>query len=248
MRIIKTILVLTVAFALSACVTSPSEPHAQPRTITVAGDAEIRVVPDEVILTVGVETWDEDLDDAKEENDDIVQKLLNLVGDYDIDPKHVQTDYVNIEPRYDDYGRDDFIGYFVRKTIVITLRDISQFEDVLSSALEAGANYVHGVDFRTTELRKHRDEARALAIQAAEEKATDLAGELGQKVGEPIMIREDRNWWWSGYSSWWGSRWGGGMAQNVIQNVGEGAFDSEGVTAPGQISVNASVTVEFELK
>lgn len=247
MRIIKIVLVLVVAFSLSACVSS-QEANPSPRTITVSGDAEVRVVPDEVILTVGVETWDEDLDTAKEENDDIVQKLLNLVDGYDIDPKLVQTDYVNIEPRYDDYGRDDFIGYFVRKTIVVTLRDITQFEDVLSSALEAGANYVHGVDFRTTALRKNRDEARALAIHAAEEKATDLAGELDQKVGEPIMIREDRNWWWSGYSSWWGSRWGGGMAQNVIQNVGEGAFDSEGVTAPGQISVNASVTVEFELK
>ena len=247
MRVVRIVLLLIIVLSLASCINS-QEARPDTRSITVSGDAEVRVVPDEVILTVGVETWDEGLDAAKEENDDIVRKLLDIADDYDIDPKHIQTDYVNIEPRYDDYSKDDFIGYFVRKTIVITLRDISKFEEVLSSALGAGANYVHGVEFRTTELRIHRDEARALAIQAAEEKATDLAGELNQKLGEPIMIREDRNWWWSGYSSWWGSRWGGGMAQNVIQNVGEGTFDSEGVTAPGQISVNASVTVEFELK
>ncbi|MEJ2211004.1 MAG: SIMPL domain-containing protein [Anaerolineae bacterium] len=32
-----------------------------PRTVTVTGEAEVRVVPDEVILTLGVETWDKDL-------------------------------------------------------------------------------------------------------------------------------------------------------------------------------------------
>ncbi|MGD9147624.1 MAG: hypothetical protein PVI80_18800, partial [Anaerolineae bacterium] len=29
----------------------------EPGLITVTGDAEVRVVPDEVILTLGIETW-----------------------------------------------------------------------------------------------------------------------------------------------------------------------------------------------
>jgi len=68
---------------------------------------------------------------------------------------------MNIAPRYKDYWRkDEFIGYFVRKNISITLKDVSKFEQLLSNVLQAGVNYVHGIDFRTTELRKHRDEAR----------------------------------------------------------------------------------------
>jgi len=219
----------------------------EPRLVTVTGDAEVRVVPDEVILTLGVETWDKDLTAAKTENDQRVQRILQLARKFEIESKHVQTDFISIEPRYEEqWEHRNFIGYFVRKTVVITLRNISRFEDLLSAAL-ADANYVLGVEFRTTELRKHRDEARALAIKAAREKANDLAGELGQKAGQPHSIREDQTWWWSGYGSVWGSRWGGMMTQNVMQTAG-GPATPETSIAPGQITVSARVTVSFELQ
>ena len=161
----------------------------------------------------------------------------------------MQTDYVNIEPRYRNgyYEASDFIGYFVNKTIVVTLRDLDKFEDLLAGSLEAGVNYVHGIQFRTTELRKHRDEARALAIRAAREKAEAMAGELGQEVGQPRQISEEQSGWWSGYNAWWGSRWGSGMAQNVIQEMGTGGMAADGSLAPGQINVNARVSVTFEI-
>jgi uncharacterized protein YggE len=222
----------------------------EPGLITATGDAEVRVAPDEVILTLGVETWDKDLSKAKRENDKRVKAVLDLAKTYGVESKYIQTDHISIEPRYrDNYMQEDFIGYFVRKTIVITLKDISQFEDLLTSALEAGVNYVHGIQFRTTELRQHRDEARALAIKAAQEKANALAGELDQRVGKPRTIQEDQVGWWSWYNAWWGAHWSGGpAAQNVIQEVGGESFMSEGVLAPGQITVKARVTVTFELE
>jgi uncharacterized protein YggE len=203
-----------------------------------------------VVLTLGVETWDKDLDIAKKQNDARVEKILALAKQYKIEPKLVQTDHLSIEPRYKNgYTREEFIGYFVRKTIVFTLRDTSKFEDVLSSALEVGANYVHGVQFRTTKLREYRDQARALAIQAAKEKAKALAKELGQKIGKPYSINEEHSGWWHWYNSSWGSRWGGqSMTQNVIQSTGGGLIEGEGSIALGQISVNARVRVSFELR
>ena len=52
-----TIAALLSVFSLSAWTGNQME-LAQPGVITVTGEAEIRVVPDEVILTLGVETWD----------------------------------------------------------------------------------------------------------------------------------------------------------------------------------------------
>ncbi len=219
-----------------------------PRSVTTTGDAEVRVPPDEVVITLGVETSDKDLDRAKEENDRKVRQVLSVATRYGIEAQHIQTEHISIEPRYSDsYEQKDFIGYFVRKTVVITLRDIDKFEGLLSDVLKGGVNYVHGVEFRTTELRKHRDEARALAIRAAREKAQALAAELGQQVGQPLTIQEDQGGWWSSYGAWWGSRWGS-VAQNVSQNTGGGSLSPDGTVAPGQISVNARVTVQFELK
>ena len=140
------------------------------------------------------------------------------------------------------------MGYFVRKTIVVTLKDLKQFESLLSAALQAGANYVHGIQFRTTKMRRHRDEARNLAIKAAGEKAHAMAAALNQTVGRPHTIRENHAGWWSWYNASWGSRWNGAMAQNVIQNAGNAPSNSGDVVAPGQLSVTAQVSVSFELQ
>jgi uncharacterized protein YggE len=248
----KAVALLAVAVLLIlalAAWTQDAVPSSTPRTVTVTGEAEVRVVPDEVILTLGVETWDKNLARAKEQNDRIVGQVLALAGEYDVPAEHVQTDYVSIDPRYRDgyYEERDFIGYFVRKNVVVTLRDLALFEPLLSDALEAGVNYVHGVEFRTTELRQHRDEARALAIQAAREKAVALAGALDQDVGRPLTIQEQQAGWWSSYNAWWGSSWGTGMSQNVIQELGGASYLADSAVAPGQINVNARVSVTFEL-
>jgi uncharacterized protein len=245
------LLTAMVAAVLATACAQPAKAAdpATTRRIQVTGDADVRVVPDEVLLTLGVETSDRDLSTAKRQNDDRVKKVLALTADYGIDPKDVQTEFINIEPRYR-YSDDQniFIGYFVRKTVLVTLKDISRFEDLLSATLESGANYVHGVEFRTTELLKYRDQARALANQAAMEKATALAEGLGQKLGAPQDITENHSGWWSSYSSWWGERWGSSQSQNVVQNAGPSSSGTEGSIAPGQISVQASVTVVFGLE
>lgn len=219
------------------------------RLITVTGEAEVNVVPDQVILTLGVETSNRQLRLAKSANDEIVKKVFAAAQARGVTVKDIQTDYISIEPRYrDSYEQRDFIGFFVRKTVVITLHDIAKFEDLLSDVLDAGANYVQGIQFRTTELRKYRDQARSLAIQAAREKAVAMAKELGQQVGQPAAIREEQNNWWSGYGAWWGGSYAGAMTQNVIQNADNAPVLAEGSWAPGQISVTARVTASFELE
>jgi hypothetical protein len=223
---------------------------AQPRLITVSGSAEVRTPPNEVVLTLGVETWNEALGPAKQENDTRVAAVLKTAQSFGVEPKYLQTDHISIEPTYEDYSeRRKITGYAVRKTIVVTLKDVSRFEALLTAVLEGnGANHVHGIEFRTTELRKYRDQARSLAIKAAQEKAQAMAGELGQPVGRPYSIQENHSYWGSGYNSWWGSRWGGGPTQNVMQEMGSGAsLESDSTLAPGQITVSAQVTVSFEL-
>ena len=96
-----------------------------------------------------------------------------------------------------------------------------------------------GAPLRTA-LREHKDQARALAIRAAQEKAGALAGELGQRVQETFPISEDQSGWWYGSSAWWGSRWGNAMAQNVVQEVNGYALTADSSIAPGQITVNAT--------
>ncbi len=220
------------------------------RVVTAMGDAQVRVAPDEVIVTLGVETQDAQLATAKAKNDEIVRRVIERLQGFGIVDDHIQTEYIGINPVYDypSYDIPRLKGYGVRKTIVVTLGDLSRFEEVLSGVLEAGANYVHNVEFKTTELRKYRDQARALAMQAAKEKATALAGELGQDVSEPVTITEEQNTWQSWYGYGWGSGWSGTNAQNVVVESGSSVLEAGATVAPGQITVNARVSVTFALK
>jgi uncharacterized protein YggE len=225
-----------------------SQTTTQPRTISVTGSADVMVVPDEVVLTVGVETNDMVLTKAKNDNDVIVKKVIAESKKLGIEEKYIQTDYISIEPRYQDNysSKRDFLGFWVRKNIAFTLKDVSKFEDLYSTILENGVNYVYGVEFRTTELRKYRDQARSLAIQAAREKATALATELDQKIGDPLSISENSNYWYGTYS-WWGSS--APMTQNVMQNApSQPMSEAGGTLALGQIAINASVSVTFVLR
>lgn len=220
-----------------------------PGTISVSGEAVVKVAPDEVVITLGVESYHARLSAAKRENDARVERVLRLAQGFDIEPKHIQTDFISIEPHYHDgLWREKMEGYFVRKSIVVTLRDLSQFDRFLTEVIDQGVNYIHGIEFRTTELRDFRDQARALAVRAAREKAEAMAGELGIMIGDPQSIREESIGWWSGYgASWWGYR-GGGLSQNVLQNLGEGPGELTGTIAPGQIAIRGRVSVTFYLQ
>ncbi|HUS10276.1 MAG TPA: SIMPL domain-containing protein [Pyrinomonadaceae bacterium] len=222
----------------------------QRAAIDVQGSADVKVVPDQVFIVFGIETSDPNLTVSKSSNDERVKKLLAITRELKIDARYVQTDFISIEPwehELRNENRTVRLEYRVRKNIAVTLSDTAKFEELLTRALEGGVNHVHGIQFRTTELRKHRDHAREMAIQAAKEKAALLAGKLGRQVGPAIRISEYGGGWYSPYSWWGGQGYGSNTMSQVSSQAGE-ASASEGAIALGQITVTASVSVSFALQ
>jgi uncharacterized protein YggE len=211
-----------------------------PRLITVTGEAEVLVVPDEVVFDLTVQSLNKDLRAAKAQTDERLKRLLDLTRRYNVAAKDAQTDYVKLEPRY--RGNDEsrlFLGYSVRKDLVFTLRDVSRAEELLSEVMESGITRINGVRFQTSQMRKYRDEARALAVRAAQEKATALTAEIGQKIGKAYSIEEETTPSRSLYAQ--------NSMSNAMASGGDDAASSEGTLALGQIKVTARVTVRFEL-
>jgi uncharacterized protein YggE len=228
---------------------TPLGAHAQtsPPSIDVSGSADVKVVPDEVFIVLGVETSDPSLSVAKSQNDETVRKFLVVTKEFQIDPKNVQTDFITIERwRHEIPNADDRDEFRVRKNIAITLKNITRFEELMSRAVELGITNIHGVQFRTSELRKHRDHAREMAIQAAREKAELLAAQLGRKVGPAIRISEYGGGWYSPYN-WWGQIYGSSGMSQVSSQSGDASVTT-GTIAFGQITVTAVVSVSFGLE
>jgi uncharacterized protein YggE len=223
------------------------------RIISVTGTADIMVIPDEAVFSLAVETTNLDISKAKSENDTKIKKIKDIAKDMNIDPKYIVTDYINVNPKYTytNSGENVFKGYTVHRGLIITLKDLKRFDELLTRLLEAGADYIQNVQFKTTQLRKYKDEARALAIKAAREKAEALAKELGQTVGKASNIQEIQENTYSYYGPW--SSVGAGRATNVLSNSTSNAQIAGTQNSnyedfsPGQIKVSAGVSVIFDL-
>src|SRR5262245_14076926 len=243
---------LALSLSLIGIVVNSARLCAVEPAISVSGTAEIRVAPNEVNLRLGVETRDPKLDEAVKQNETRTAAVLKFLKESAIDSKDTQTDFVEIQPQYkSEHGIQQIIPayYLVRRNLGVRLRKVAQFDAVLAGVLRSGVNYVLGIEFRTTELRKHRDAARQQAIRAAKEKAVALAQELEARVGKVQSINEQTYGGWWGWSGSYSSPVSNLMVQNVSQSPrgGEGA-ESEGNLAVGMISVTATVHATFALQ
>jgi uncharacterized protein YggE len=156
------------------------------------------------------------------------------------DNRLIQTGYIVLNPQYN-YTKDDkrvFLGYQIKCDISIVLRDLTRFDDLLGEIVKAGITRVNDVELRTTQIRQHKDKARAMAVKAAQEKATAMASEIGQTIGKAVVITEHSEGGFSRPPS----------VSNAMTTMQGNLTDTDSLFAPGLITVKASITASFELK
>lgn len=233
-------------------------------TITVSGEAEMLVVPDEVVITAGIETRAQTVAAATEENAAKISAILTYLQEAGIEDRNVRTEYISIEPilrgptRYQAKGyaqqsnapavsNDPFdtgtepkaeqpAGYLVSRQFAISITDLQKFEDIYQRLVELGINRVQGIAFKTSELRRLRDQARLEAVRAAKEKAQAMAGELGARIASVKTIEEGRR----------SGGYGGYMQNSDSDPFGTPSGDMPSL-AVGQIAITASVEIVFVL-
>ena len=132
---------VTVLIAVPAAAQSTAS-----RSITVNGTAEVKVPPNEVILTVGVETDSLDIVKARAGNDQRVKAIVEVVRSHAVASEHVQTDFLDLQPRYNDSARREFLRRLCA----------TQPCDHDSRCIEVRATLVIGVDSGRQRRPRHR--------------------------------------------------------------------------------------------
>jgi uncharacterized protein YggE len=218
------------------------------RTVQVTGAATVNVTPDRALIQLGVQSNGSTTEAVEAANSATIQRVMKAVRALGIDSKDIATDWYIIEPVYESYDSLYIKGYRINNMVAITVRDVSKTSKVIAVALKAGANQVVNVDFYTSDLRKYRDQARELAMKAAQEKAQALASTAGAEAGCVLNINENS---WSYYNGWWFGRSQNQWTQNVVQNAapgaGAGSSAGEEPISLGQISVRAEISATFGL-
>lgn len=214
------------------------------RTITTSGEATVYVVPDRAVVTVGISTFNRAIGDARKDNDAAAKEMLAAVRGAGLEDRNISSQEQSLSARYqDDRPGKGIVGYVATRWYAFRIDDVKKVQPVVDAAMSHGGNELQSVTYETSELRKHRDRARQLAIRAAKEKASALAVELLCRVGSPRKIGE--GYAENAYRDYIGSN-NFQTAQVAEPATGEG--DADGAEPLGQLSIRAAVHVVFDLK
>lgn len=202
--------------------------------VSVSGEGSVKIQPDYAIISIGSEIKDVESGKAKKQNDEIIAKMIQIIKKSKIDEKDYQTQRVNLYKSRDYQQKKDY--FVANQTVAITLRNLDQYETLMMDLIDAGANAIQGVEFKSTQTDKFASEIRAKAVLDAKKKAQDYAGALDQTIGKALII-SDQSF----------------VNTPRVYSMKTAAFSAdasvqEQTLAIGEIEISTNVNVVFELK
>ena len=217
------------ALLIAGLFAAPLPARALEHLVTVNGEASVSVVPDMVMIRIGVSSQAKNARAASEANAKEMTKVLAAIEQSGIAKKDIQTSRLSLQPQYDASkpGTARLTGFRVTNQVTIKIRDIGQLPSVLDRAIAAGANEMSGIEFVVSQQSHLLDEARGEAIADAHRKAELYAKAAGAKLGRVVAITED----------------GANPPQPVFKALRAGGVP----VAPGERTLRASVTVSYAL-
>lgn len=157
-------------------------------TITVSAMGEVYTKPDLALVAFSVVNEAKTVSKAMEENKEKMNAVISLVKDRGVEDKDLKTTDFNIYPRYEWYeqsktppysqGRRVLVGYEVRQSLQVKIRDFEKIGDLIEGATSVGANQVGNLQFTIDKQDEIKKQAREQAIEKAKTKAKELASQL----------------------------------------------------------------------
>lgn len=229
---------LTVNFLISNLAFSQTVDN-QKDTLQVSGRGEVNAKPDKVNITISVDTTNQVASAAVKENADkmnkVMAKLKSQIGKND----KISTTGYNLSPvyTYDEKTRkSDLSGYRVSNSIVVESKNLEGIGKLIDSATQSGANRIESLSFDTDKRDEYRRQALVKAVQDARETAEIVAKAAGVTIVKIMQISPSY--------------------EIPIPIYREFATTARAAPAPppptqiepGELTVNASVNMVFEIQ
>jgi uncharacterized protein len=228
----RTLKITLIVLAIFSCAVAAQE---QLRTVTVSGEATEMVVPDQVEWKLKINVRSEVQEDLTVQAGAIIKQLKSVASRLGLDVDDITFGRVILSIRYkkENKSRTDRVSHYeLIQPITVTQTDIDLY-DKYWKELTAIEGLQVNQNFVSTAIEKTKKQLRIKALQAAKQKAEDLAAVVGAKVGDALSISEFRS--------------------NPVRSYAENAsmrMDSSpsSVGNPEGINVTAKIYAEFVLE
>ncbi|QPA32860.1 SIMPL domain-containing protein [Thermaerobacillus caldiproteolyticus] len=164
-----------------------------PQTITVTGQGTVTVKPDTVIITLGIRTEHTNVREALSENAQRAGVMIQALKAIGVHEEDIDTASFSIYPKYNyTNGISVLVGYEVEHIFDITVRDTKTVGNIYETAVANGANIARHIQFKLANEQPYYQQALAIAVKNAKEKAFVIAHTLGLPLHDmPIQIKEE---------------------------------------------------------
>jgi uncharacterized protein len=209
-----------------------------PREISVDAEGSAYIVPDTVVVQLGVTTDGETSEGVVTENTKKMNAVLEAVKAMGIEESQIKTVDYYLNPKYswDKDGVQHTDGYTLDQSIEVRLTDFAKIGELIGAANEAGANTVGGVEFTVENPEAAKAEARSEAIAQAKEKAEQIAEASGLKLGDLVSYYEYANS--DDYTSYY----------SLSDDRVEGSMNAAPEIHAGKEEVSLTVTLSYQLR
>lgn len=166
--------------------------------ITVIGEGSVDIAPDMAVLVLSVNREATTAREALSANSAAMAKVLEAMTALGIAKRDLQTANFDIQPRYTYPNRQGngsaeapkLVGYIVRNSLSVRVRDISRVGEVLDTSVTLGVNEGGSILFTNDDPSTAITQARVKAMEEALSKARTLAEAAGVSLGDVLEISE----------------------------------------------------------
>ena len=209
--------------------------------LTVRGSSEVAASPDQALVQLGAAARSERATDAQQQVNRIVAAILKAVKSAGIPAQDISTAELTLVPVYEQISRKPaeqgglprIAGYSATNVVRVAVNEINKIGDVIDAGINAGANRLEGLSFALRDDTLLRQKALQQAALNARQKAEAIASALNLRIVRILEITEE------GVHTL--------QPQFRMQRMLSAAAEATPVE-PGQIQVNASVTIGYQIE
>ncbi len=237
---------LAACVAMVGCTTTAAAVDPFVRTVEVSGTGTVKVAPDKVSFTVAISEIAETTLEAQQTVNKKLSQILTILRNNGISEADLKTNYVTLYPEYRwDNGKQELVGQRASQQVSVTLLGIKEQPNRLATIVDQLGS-VTGIEFSSVsyglvDTSSYYNEARALAIEKAMEKASVYATSALMTLGEPLSISEQ------GEPTYYARSYP--MANMKMAAAADMATESSYSTQlpTGDVEISATVYITFEM-
>ena len=167
--------------------------------VSTSGTATVKVDPDKVSVTIGVETHGETAEEAAAANAELMEKVLAALKELGIADDQISTNWYSVYPVYEWRSppcieiypqppecapKNEITGYAASNSVTVTLDADEDVGKVIDGAVAAGATNVNGAYFFVSSERQEeiRQDLIADAVANARSRADKAAEAVNMEI------------------------------------------------------------------